>query len=117
VNFLDIQGYDVKEGRNHEFQQWLSANEEKIALECPEGISYKGTYVLVRSSERKLGSTITIFEMENYACLDRFANAMKEGGTFARLIDEMTDFVDQRNDAQFGDMLGRRVVDAAIWGQ
>lgn len=117
MNFLDLYGFDIKERKTREFQQWLSGNEEKLAAECPEGVKYVGTYALVRNSEKQSGNFLQVWKYESYAAIDTFSAAMKDAGTFARLMEEFTEFVDQRNDAHWSSLLGRRVTDAAIWGE
>ena len=117
MNFMDVLTFDLKQGKTREFQQWLSGNEEKLAAECPQGVSYKGTYALVRSSEKNAGSFMQVFEYDSYGAMDAFSQAMKDGGTFANLMDELTEFTDQDNHANWSNLFGRRVTDAAIWGE
>ncbi|MGH9195390.1 MAG: hypothetical protein ACRD1T_06590, partial [Acidimicrobiia bacterium] len=87
MNFIMEFGFDVKEGKSQEFQQWLSGNEEKLAAEAPEGSEYLGTYVAIFSSDRKGGSWRQYWRLESYGAQDKFSEAMKQGGTFARLIE------------------------------
>lgn len=117
MNFLHINGFDPKEGKTRELQQWLSANEEKLALECPKGVEYVGTYFAVHSSEKGAGTVRSLWRMDSYAAQDAFSQTMKEGGTFARLMDEMSAFVDERNDAHWSDVVLRKATDAAVWGE
>jgi hypothetical protein len=117
MNFLHLWGFDVKQGKTREFQQWLSANEEKLALECPEGTKYLGTYACVETSEKTAGSFRSVFQLERYGTMDNFSAAMKEGGTFAVLMGEFTEFMDQDRHANWSSALCRKVTDAAIWGE
>ena len=117
MHFVHEWGFDPKEGKSQELQRWLSENEEKLALECPPGCKYDGTYAAVHTSEKRCGAFRMVFRMENYAAQDSFSAAMKEGGTFARLMEELTDFMDQSNQANWSEVLMRRATDTAIWGE
>lgn len=117
MNFLHINGFDPKEGKTRELQQWLSANEEKLALECPKGVEYVGTYFAVHTSEKNAGQVRVLWRMSSYGAQDNFAQAMKDGGTFARLMDEFTALMDQRNDAHWSESTLRKATDAAVWGE
>ena len=55
--------------------------------------------------------------MDSYGAQDKWSAAVKDGGTFARLMDEMAHFIDQRNEANQSTLMLRRVSDAAIWGE
>ena len=117
MNFIHEWGFDVKEGKSQEFQKWLTDNEEKLALECPEGCQYDGTYAAVHTSEKTSGGFRIIFRMESYAGQDAFSQAMKQGAGFARLMEELSDFMDQSNHSNWSDHMLRRVTDTAIWGE
>jgi hypothetical protein len=117
MRFIYETGFDVKEGKTAELQRWLEANEEKLALESPQGCRYIGTYAAIYSSEKGVGDFRLLLELDNYAAQDSFAGAMKEGGAFARLFEEYTAFTDQRNGAATSQHLLRKVTDAAIWGE
>lgn len=117
MNFVHEWGFDVKEGKSQELQKWLTDNEEKLALECPEGCQYEGTYAAVHTSEKHSGGFRTVFRMNSYAGQDAFSQAMKDGGAFARMMDELTGFMDQSNSANWSELLLRRVTDTAIWGE
>lgn len=117
MNFLHEWGFDVKEGRSQEFQKWLTDNEEKLALESPEGCEYFGTFAAVHTSEKNSGAFRTIFRMNSYAGQDAFSAAMKEGGAFARMMEELTSYMDQSNNSNWSEHMLRRVSDTAIWGE
>ena len=116
MNFMFVWGFDLKQGKTAEFQKWCQANEEKLILECPPGCKYLGTYAAVNTSEKEAGGFRSLWEFENYAAQDTFSQAMKDGGTFARLVEECTAFMDQDNHAHWSSTLMRRVTDAAMWG-
>jgi hypothetical protein len=117
VNFIFEFGFDAKEGKSQDLQRWLSGNEEKLAAEAPEGCEYLGTYVAVMSSEREAGNWRSMWRLARYGAQDDLSEAMKQGGTFARLMEEFTSFMDQRNDAHQSQTLLRRATNAAIWGE
>jgi hypothetical protein len=52
MEFIAEFGFDIKQGKGHEFQEWLSAAESKIAAACPTGVEYVGTYAAIYSSEK-----------------------------------------------------------------
>jgi hypothetical protein len=117
MRFVFEWGFDSKEGKATEMQRWLQANEEKLALESPQGCKYLGTYAAVLTSEKTAGNTRMLFELENYAAQDAFSETMKQGGPFARMLDELMSYVDQRNEANWSQSLLRKVTDAAIWAE
>lgn len=117
MHFVHQWGFDSKEGETQALVKWLTENEEKFALECPAGCKYDGTYAAVHSSDKDSGTFRMVFRMENYAAQDSFSAAMKEGGTFARLMEELTEFMDQSNHANWSELLMRRATDTAIWGE
>src|SRR5262245_31928174 len=117
MNFIAEFGFDVKKGRAQELQRWLSENESKLAAACPAGTEYIGTYAVMYSSEKHAGGFRQFFRMESYGSQDAFAAAMKEGGEFGRLIEEVTEFVDQEKDANWSNGLYKAVTDASMWGE
>ncbi|MDH3260944.1 MAG: hypothetical protein OEM81_01330 [Acidimicrobiia bacterium] len=117
MNFISEQGFDIKKGQSVEFQQWLMDNEGELASACPAGVEYVGTFANVFSSEKDSGSFRTLWAMESYGALDNFTDAMKEGGTFAQLVDAMAKFgLDSADGGDWSSSLSRRVTTAAIWG-
>ena len=117
MRFIVEFGFDAKEGKSQELQAWLTDNEEKLAADAPAGCKYLGTYVTVQTSEKKAGSWRQLWQLDSYGAQDAFAEAMKQGGNFARLFEEQTDLIDQRNDANWSSVLMKKATDAAIWGE
>jgi hypothetical protein len=117
MDFIAEFGFDVKKGQAQDFQRWLSENESKIPAACPPGIEYIGTYAVVQTSEKHAGGFRQLFRMESYGSQDTMAAAMKEGGDFADLIQEMSKFVDQDRDADWSSGLYKAVTDTSIWGE
>jgi hypothetical protein len=116
MNLIVEEGWDVKEGRTREFVSWLEGNQEKLAQECPRGSKLQGVYFAVHSSDIKAGTVRVLWGFDNYTAMDTWTDGVKEGGAFARLLEEMTAFVDQRNDGHFSRHILRSVTDAAYWG-
>lgn len=116
MNLIAEAGFDVKKGKELEFQKWLAENEEKLAAACPPGTTYLGTFATIFGSERTVGAYRTLWGVENYAAMDAFSGSIKEGGTFSELMNAMGLFAVERQDGglQVGE-LSRRVTDAAIW--
>jgi hypothetical protein len=117
VNFLIQNGFDIRKDREAEFQPWLADNEAGIAEACPEGVEYVGTFANIFGDDDHVGAYRSVWLMDSYAAMDRFSAAIKEGGTFALLMNELGRFAMDRQDggSQSAD-LSRRVTDAAIWG-
>jgi hypothetical protein len=117
MEFISQFGFDVKKGQAQDFQRWLSENESKVAAACPSGVEYVGTYAVMYSSEKHSGGYRQLFRLDSYGAQDAFAAAMKEGGEFAKLVEEMTEFVDQEREADWSNGLYKAVTDASMWGE
>lgn len=117
MDFIAEFGFDVKKGRAQDFQRWLSENDSKVAAACPSGVEYVGTYAVIYSSEKHSGGYRQLFRMESYGSQDTLAAAMKEGGAFANLIEEMTEFFDQDREADWSNGLYKAVADTSLWGE
>jgi hypothetical protein len=116
MDFIAEFGFDTKQGKLQEFQEWLSGAESKIAAACPTGVEYIGTYAVIYSSEKHAGGFRQFFRYESYGSQDAMAAAMKEGGDFSVLINEMSEFVDQDRAADWSNGLYKKVTDTSIWG-
>jgi hypothetical protein len=115
MNFIAEFGFDIKQGKAREFQEWLSGAESKLAAACPAGVEYVGTYAVIYSSEKHAGGFRQFLRMESYASQDALAAAGKEGGDFAALLKEMNEFVDQDRAADWSNSLFKKVTEASIW--
>ncbi len=115
MDFIAEFGFDIKQGKAHEFQEWLSKNESKIAAACPTGVEYVGTYAAIYSSEKHAGGFRQFLRMESYGSQDALAAAMKEGGDFAAFLDEMSQFVDQDRAADWSNGLYKTVSGTSFW--
>lgn len=86
---LQEYGFTVDPQREAEFQGWLKANEETLRNATPRGIRYFGSFGVAFSSEKEAGSHRLLIELDNYAAIDTFADAMKSADSeFARLMRE-----------------------------
>ena len=117
MDFIAEFGFDVRQGQARDFQRWLSENESKVAAACPSGVEYVGTYAVIFTSEKQSGGYRQLFRMESYGSQDVLAAAMKEGGAFANLLNEMSEFVDQDREANWSNGLYKAVTDTSIWGE
>jgi len=114
MNFIVEFGFDVKQGKAHDFQKWLSENEGKIAAACPPGVEYVGTFGVIYSSEKHSGGYRQFFSLESYGAQDGLAAALREGGAFATLINEATDFVDRDRAADWSNGLYKSVTELSF---
>jgi hypothetical protein len=118
MDFIAEFGFDVKQGKARDFQEWLSENESKLAQACPSGVEYIGTYAVIYTSEKEAGAYRQLFRMDSYGAQDTLAAAMKdEGGTFAKLFEETSQFVDLDREANWSSGLYKAVTDTSIWGE
>jgi hypothetical protein len=115
MDFIAEFGFDVKQGKAQEFQKWLAENESKIAAACPPGVEYVGTYAVIYTSEKHAGGFRQYLRLDSYGAQDLLAAAMKEGGDFATLVDEVSQFVDQDRTADWSNGLYKAVTDTSFW--
>jgi hypothetical protein len=117
VKFIIENGFDIQKGHAAEYQKWMADNEEKITASTPESFVYLGTFANIFNSNPETGSFRTLWATDSYGAMDNFANAMKEGGTFAQLMDTMAGFtLDPQDGGQVSNALSRNITDTAIWG-
>jgi hypothetical protein len=69
---------------------------------------------LLRESRHRSGRGL--LRLESYGSQDTLAAAMKEGGAYADLFQEMAKFIDQDRDANWSNNLYKAVTDTSIWG-
>lgn len=114
MQFIDVIGFEVKEGKMTAYQEWLRQNEKEFAAQYPEGTEYLGTFVSIYNSEKDSGSVFVLVRMDSYARGDEIA-AMGSNETFARLMSEGMEFVDQSNSARGSRILLKALTDATVW--
>jgi hypothetical protein len=113
VGFIFEFGFDVKQGKAHEFQKWLSENESKLAGAYPSGVEYIGTFGVVFTSEKQSGGFRLLLRLDSYAAQDALAAAMREGD-LATLYAETSQFVDQDRGANWSNGLYKAVTDLSM---
>ena len=117
MNFVAEFGFDIRQGKVREFQEWLSGAESKLAAACPAGVEYVGTYAAIYSSEKHAGAFRQFFRLESYGSQDALAAAGKEGGDFRDVLNAMNEFVDQDRAANWSNGLFKKVTEATIWDE
>jgi hypothetical protein len=116
VRFIQEFGFNVKRGRDEQFQEWLRANEDAFAKAHPEGSKYLGTFVVVFGSEKQAGEYRTLLEHHSYGALDRASAAARDAGSeYGRLARQLDDFVDVHPLTPWSRSLYRATVDATVW--
>ncbi len=114
MRFILALGNDLKPGSGREAQEWLAANEEKLAAAAPEGSTYMGTFFAVHTSEKSAGSTFTLWGLDSYGAQDALAAAGKSG-PLADLGNQWFTFVDNDNAANWSSILLKSAVEATMW--
>ena len=109
-------GFTVLEGQEEAFQQWLQQKEEQLRQAAPAGIRYLGTYGVVFGSEKQAGTYRLLLELDSYAAIDTFSEAMKDpNGDFGRLLREHATFSAFDPTLPWSQSLYRTVVDMAVF--
>jgi hypothetical protein len=116
MDFLAVSGFDVKPGKSRELQEWVRANAVALSANSPEGIELIGIYASMFSSEKQAGHYRTIWRLDSYRAMDRFAAAIPGNPELARLLDELDSFSDNRLGAGSSNELLKSVADTTIWG-
>lgn len=114
MKFISMNGYDLKQGAVAEAQEWLAANEEKVAAAAPDGCSYMGTFFSVQTSEKNAGSSFTLWGLDSYGAQDAWAAAAKSG-PLADLFAQWLQFIDMDNSANWSSILLKSAVDATVF--
>lgn len=114
MEFLQVYGYEVEQGKAADYQKWVTENEEAWKAAMPEGTDYVGTYAAIYTSEKKSGSFFTVYRLDSYGAQDALAEALK-GGELARVMGESTRFVDFEKGAGWSQLLLKSITDATIW--
>lgn len=116
MRFIQEIGFTIKVGQEEAHQQWLVANEERLAKAHPEGTRYIGTFSVVFSSEKNAGFYRSFVELDSYAALDRLAAAGKDPSSeLHKMLRGWNAFGDWDLNAPWSNGLYKAVVDATIW--
>ena len=86
---LYLINFNIKEGKNQEYQKFLKDNEKALVKSAPKGWTYRGDYFYV------LGfgpySAVELWECTNYADFDTFRNHTDP--TWLRLMEQSMEFM------------------------
>ena len=115
MDFLVISGFSVPPGKSREFQEWVRANSAAYSEAAPEGIELVGVYASMFSSEKNSGHYKTIWRMDSYGAMDRFAAAAGSNPELTRLLEEYGSFTDERLGTDSSSELLKSVADTTIW--
>ena len=115
MDFLVINGFNIPPGKSREFQEWVRANSAALSKAAPEGIELIGVYSSMFSSEKNSGQYKTIWRMDSYGAMDRFAAAAGSDSELTRLLEEFGSFSDVRLGADYSSELLKSVADITIW--
>ena len=111
-------GFTVSEGREEAFQDWLRQHEEELRQSHPPGVRYLGTYGVVFSSEKQAGTYRLLLELDGYAAIDTFSEAIKDAESdFGRLVREHSSFSAFDPTLPWSQSLYRSLVDMAVFDQ
>jgi hypothetical protein len=116
VDFISEDGYEVKLGKEEEYQQWVIDNASELRRALPQGVEYIGTYVLVYGTDYGSGSWRDMYRLDSYAALDRLAAASKDPESKLRKLQEQGGrFIDMsRTPERWTHNLVKSVVDATV---
>jgi len=116
MEFIAESGFNIRQGKEEEFQDWLVENEAKLAASYPEGTAFLGVFVVTWSTEKEAGSWRTLERLDSYGAQDRLAALMKDGTSeYSRLWREMSVFGDWDRAAPWSQSLLKRATDATVW--
>ena len=115
MHFIDMIGFDIKEGQMAAFQDWMRNNEDKLAAYLPEDAQHMGTFVSIYDSEKDSGQVFILTRMESYGTADKIA-ALGANEGYANLIAEAMSFMDQSSNAGGSRKLLKAITDATVWG-
>jgi hypothetical protein len=116
MRFIQETGFTVKPDKNRALQEWLIANQDRLAAMYPEGASFVGTFAAVYSSEKGAGDIRVMEQLDSYAALDRIAALGKDPESeYSKLIAEFLTFLDPSPTAAWSSVLLKDLVDATVY--
>jgi hypothetical protein len=116
MRFMEVDGFSVRYDKQTEFQQWVIANQDRIAASYPEGSEFGGIYTAVYSSEKNSGDYYWVDIHDSYAALDRNAAIAKDPNSEAAKIgNEFLAFLEPSRAAGWSKTLLKSVIDATIF--
>lgn len=90
-------GYDIVD--HDRFQRFLAFYEQALADSAPNGVRYRGTYVVNLSTEKSAGQYRTLWSFRSVNALNRIGAALKPGigiNQFGALMKRFRSLVDDR---------------------
>lgn len=114
MDFISIDGYEVRPGKLGALQEWLAKHDDKLREVAPEGTEYIGTYVAVRTSEKSAGNVFSLWRLDSYGAQDAMAAAGAADGKFREMANEFLGFVEMEGD-RWSSILLKSVVDATMY--
>jgi hypothetical protein len=116
MRFIQESGYSIKPAKAVAFQQWIIANEDRMAKSYPPGTSLIGVFIAVFSSEKSAGELRVLEQLDSYGALDRLAALAKEPDSeYSRLWNEMFTFLKFEAADGWSSLLLKDVVDATVF--
>jgi len=116
MNFIEEWGFNVKVGQEEAFQQWVTANEERLKQSSPKGSEYVGIYAVIYTTEKHSGQFRLLVRHDTYADLDTAAAAGKDAKSeYGRLSREFIKFIDPASTADWSRSLLKSIVEATVF--
>jgi hypothetical protein len=116
MRFMEVDGFSVRFDKQTEFQQWVIANQDRIAASYPAGSEFGGIYTAVYSSEKTAGDYYWMDIHDSYAALDRNAAMAKDPKSeVAKIATEFLSFLDPSRAAGWSKTLLKSIVDATVF--
>jgi hypothetical protein len=110
------QGFNVKRGREEEFQKWTTENDAALKGAVPDGVEYLGTYIVSLTSEKHTGEYRVLWRIDSYGALDTMEEAARdEESDWGRLNREVTDFLDLPIGFEGSFTVLRPLIGALVW--
>jgi hypothetical protein len=95
--FVVEWGFDVKDGMIAQFHAWLQNHEQHIVDSQPEGVSYRGTYGVFSTTEKRTGRYRTIWTFASFAGMQEFGHRLADkDAPFTQLMADLVGFWDRR---------------------
>ncbi len=114
MDFVSIQGFDVRAGKLGAMKEWLHKHDVKLRESAPEGCEYMGTYVATQTSEKTAGNVFVLWRLDSYGAQDALAAAGAEDGKFRELVNEFIGFVEVDSE-NWSSILLKAVLDATVY--
>ena len=95
--FVVEWGYDVKDGMIAQFHAWLQSHEQHIVDSQPDDVSYRGTYGVFSTTEKKTGRYRTVWTFASFAGMQEFGHKLSDKtAPFTQLVIDLMGYWDRR---------------------